>query len=98
MTDWRAVDAALRTRTRGLCELCMLAEFALGRGRFHRHHLLGKGMGGTSEKDCDRADLLKLLHAACHGAVHHEPRLARKAGLLGSRLGTVRPSALLRIG
>jgi hypothetical protein len=92
-----ATAKAVRKRDR-VCRLCEGAEFDQGRGRYVVHHVTPKGLGGTDAADRDHPDKLALLHDACHREVHANPRQAREAGLLESRLGTVRPSALLQRG
>jgi hypothetical protein len=77
------------------CQLCRLNEYDLGLGRFHLHHVDGKGMGGTADPACDDPAQLRLLHEACHRVVHNHPIVGRALGLLGSRLGTVRRSTLI---
>jgi len=59
------------------------------------HHVKTKGPGGTSDPDRDAPRNLALLHDECHRWAHDHPREARALGLLESRLGQVRPSALI---
>jgi hypothetical protein len=98
MAVTEATAKAVRARERGRCQLCNFHEFEQGQGPFELHHVRRKGLGGTSDPQRDHPDHLALLHRDCHGEVHANPRQAREAGLLESRLGTIRPSALLQRG
>jgi len=98
MAVTEATVKAVRDREQGRCQLCNFHEHEQGRGPFELHHTRPKRMGGTSEPDRDHPDRLALLHGGCHKAVHDNPRQAREAGLLESRLGQIRPSALLQRG
>lgn len=90
---------AVREREGNRCQLCTLEEYDQGLGRFALHHVVAKGPGGTSDPTKDLPSNLALLHdRVCHPWVHAHPREARAMGLLGSRLGKVRPSALLQRG
>jgi hypothetical protein len=98
MTVTEATAKAVRDREQGRCQLCNFHEWDMGRGGFELHHVRRKGLGGTSDPERDHPDHLALLHRDCHAEVHANPRQARKAGLLESRLGQIRPSALLQRG
>ena len=97
MAITEAVVRAVRMRDM-VCRLCNREEFAEGRGRFVLHHVTPKGLDGTAATDRDHPDKLALLHDQCHKEVHANPREARALGLMQSRLGKVRPSALLQRG
>jgi hypothetical protein len=95
-----ATAKTVRERDR-VCRLCGLGEFEPTRGfgwRMVLHHVLPKGLGGTAVVDRDHPDKLVLLHDECHREVHANPREARALGLIQSRLGQVRPSALIGPG
>lgn len=94
MAVTEATAKAVRKRDR-VCRLCEREEYAPGRGRYVIHHVTPKGLGGTDAADRDHPDRLALLHDACHKEVHANPREARALGLIESRLGQVRPSALI---
>lgn len=96
MAITEATAKAVREREGNRCQLCNLHEFEQGWGKFELHHTRPKRMGGTTEADRDHPDRLALLHQECHSEVHANPRQAREVGLLESRLGTIRPSALIR--
>jgi hypothetical protein len=91
-----ATAATVRAREGGRCQLCTLGEYEEGRGRLVLHHTTPKGIGGTGQADRDTPERLALLHDTCHREVHAHPREARALGLLESRLGQVRPSALIQ--
>jgi hypothetical protein len=96
MTVTAATAKVVRDREHGRCQLCLLGEFEAGMGRFALHHVAPKGPGGTSDPTKDLPSNLALLHdRLCHPWVHAHPREARALGLLASRLGKVRPSALI---
>jgi hypothetical protein len=90
-----ATAAEVRKRERDRCQLCGVTEGHAPEVRMEIHHVRLKGIGGTSDPDRDHPDHLALLHRGCHKAVHDNPRAARARGLLESRLGQVRPSALI---
>ena len=99
MAITEAAAKAVRQREGNRCQLCLLGEFEPTRGfgwRMVLHHVKPKGPGGTSDPQRDAAENLALLHDECHREVHAHPKQARAMGLLGSRLGKVRPSALLQ--
>ncbi|HEV8652828.1 MAG TPA: hypothetical protein VG276_26435 [Actinomycetes bacterium] len=94
-----ATAATVRAREGNRCQLCTLGEYEEGRGRLVLHHKQAKSAGGTADPTRDLPGNLVLLHdRQCHPWVHAHPREARALGLLASRLGTVRPSALIQRG
>jgi len=93
-----ATAKTVRDREHHRCQLCMLGEYEVGPGpewRLVLHHVKPRGPGGTSDPDADTPGNLALLHHGCHQWAHANPREARALGLLESRLGQVRPSALI---
>ena len=98
-----AVTAAtVRAREHHRCQLCMLGEYEVGpepAWRLVFHHIAPRGLGGVGDRllreEADSPDELALLHDQCHRWLHDNPRRARALGLLESRLGQVRPSALI---
>jgi hypothetical protein len=103
MAVTEATAKAVRDRELGRCQLCNFHEhdpewWTHDRGPFELHHVKRKGLGGTSDPERDAPENLALLHRDCHAEVHANPREARALGLIESRLGTIRPSALLQRG
>jgi hypothetical protein len=92
-----ATAKTVRDRELDRCQLCGGREWEDANG-FDLHHLRPKSMGGTADPQRDAPERLALLHAECHKEVHANPREARALGLIESRLGKVRPSALLQRG
>lgn len=97
-----ATAAAVRKREHDRCQVCLLGEYEIGpepAWRMVFHHTAPRGLGGVGDKllreEADTPDQLALLHDVCHRFVHSHPREARALGLLKSRLGMVRPSALI---
>jgi hypothetical protein len=90
----------VRERARHRCQFCLLGEYQPGPAsdwRLVLHHIAAGGKGGTRDPGHDLPANLALLHDFCHRViVHGNPREARALGLLASRLGKIRPSALLR--
>lgn len=105
MAVTEATVKAVRERDR-VCRYCFGREYEPGPGpewRFVIHHIAAGGLGGVVDEalraEADSPGSLALLHDYCHRVnVHDQPRRARALGLIGSRLGTVRPSALLQRG
>jgi hypothetical protein len=100
VTEATAKAVAQRDR---VCRYCFGREYEPGPGpqwRYVIHHIAPKGMGGIGDEllraEGDQPERLVLLHDFCHRQVHERPRKARLLGLLESRLGKVRPSALIR--
>jgi hypothetical protein len=92
----------VRERDR-VCRYCFGREYEPGKGpewRYVLHHIAPRGLGGVGDdllrEEADQPDQLALLHDHCHREVHARPRKARLLGLMESRLGKVRPSALIR--
>ena len=99
MTVTAETAKTIRSREHNRCQLCLTGEYEVGPGpewRLVFHHVKAKGPGGTSDPDRDSPGNLALLHDGCHRWTHANPREARALGLLESRLGQVRPSALIQ--
>jgi hypothetical protein len=100
MAVTEATVKAVRERDR-VCRYCFGREYEPGKGpewRYVLHHRAPKFMGGTDDAGQGAPGNLVLLHDHCHVEVHARPRKARLLGLMESRLGKVRPSALIRGG